>query len=423
MPEARRRHARRALPRLLLLASSLALLVATSVDATAQAPADRPAGRGRLDLETPLKPGDGGAAVEDLQRRLNRALDPSPGLDADGDYGEATRAAVSRFQRSKGLEPTGTADPATRKALGAERLPEPVVPAPEVVNAEVPVKKPAEPLDGPPFVSAKAWAIADGRTGEVLWGDRRDDPLPMASTTKMMTALVVARLIGRDPAALGETITFSERADRTVGSTSGVRAGEKVPVEELLYGMMLPSGNDATVAFGEHFGGRVEAGGDEKDPLERFVAEMNRTAAELGLSGTHFANTHGLTAEGHQASAADLAQLGFHVLADPRLAKVVSTPKRGCTLVDADGKSRNVVWTNTNRLLATEGYDGVKTGTTNAAGNCLVASGRRGDDRLIVVILGAPTADARYQDARNLFRWGWLRRGHTAEAEAGAGGR
>ena len=103
----------------------------------------------------------------------------------------------------------------------------------------------------------------------------------------------------------------------------------------------------------------------------------------------------------------------------PDFARVVATPRHGCTLVDGEGRARNVVWTNTNRLLEIEGYDGVKTGTTTAAGACLVASGRRGDDHLIVVVLGAGSSDARYADARNLFRWGWLRRGHGASRPAG----
>jgi D-alanyl-D-alanine carboxypeptidase (penicillin-binding protein 5/6) len=383
---------------------ALAFALAPAYEVLAQAP---PAGRPRRDAGAALKLGDDGSAVEDLQRRLNLKLKPSPGLDPDGDYGEATRAAVSRFQRENGLPTTGVADEATRKALGDEKLPEPEVPSPEAVNAEVPARKPADAIDGPPIVTAKAWAIADGLTGEVLWGDRQDDPLPMASTTKMMTALLVGRIIQADPKALQEVVTFSERADRTPGSTSGVRAGEKVTVEELLYGMMLPSGNDATVAFAEHFGGRLPG---EGEPYDRFIAAMNKAAEELGLAHTRFANPHGLPADDHHAGAGDLARLAFALLKDPVLAKVVDTPRRGCTLEDAAGNKRNVVWGNTNRLLSIEGYDGVKTGTTNAAGNCLVASGRHGDDRLIVVVLGATTSDARYMDARNLFRWGWNRR-------------
>ncbi len=99
---------------------------------------------------------------------------------------------------------------------------------------------------------------------------------------------------------------------------------------------------------------------------------------------------------------------------DPTFATVVATPLRGATLIEGSGQTRNVVWTNTNKLLDVEGYDGVKTGTTTGAGACLVASGRLGEDHLIVVILGAPSSEGRYADARNLFRWAWLRRGHKA---------
>jgi D-alanyl-D-alanine carboxypeptidase (penicillin-binding protein 5/6) len=130
------------------------------------------------------------------------------------------------------------------------------------------------------------------------------------------------------------------------------------------------------------------------------------------LRETHYANPNGLPAPGHHSSARDLAKLTRHALAEPAFATVVATVKHGCTLLDAKGQRRNVVWTNTNHLLESEGYDGVKTGTTSSAGNCLVASGRRGSDHLIVVVLGATSSDGRYTDARNLFRWAWLMRGH-----------
>jgi D-alanyl-D-alanine carboxypeptidase (penicillin-binding protein 5/6) len=373
--------------------------------------------------ESSLAPGDHGPVVEDLQRRLNIRLDPSPTLDLDGVYGDATRAAVARFQRSRGLEATGIADARTRQALGTEPIAAPVVPSPEVINTEVPRRQPPDPLDGPPFVTARAWAVADGNTGAILLGARADEPLPIASTTKLMTALIVSRVIARDPSAARETVTFSERADRTAGSTANVRAGERLPVRELLYGLLLPSGNDAAVAFAEHFGGRLAPPADapgEADPLARFVAEMNRQSAELGLRAARFVNPHGLPTAGHQASARDLALLTRQVLATPELARVVATSRHGCTLVDGAGRERNVVWTNTNRLLETEGYDGVKTGTTNAAGACLVASGRRGSDHLIVVVLGSGSSEGRYADARNLFRWAWLRRGHGSPRPAGA---
>ena len=335
-----------------------------------------------------LKPGDTGPAVEALQLTLNadpilKAQPNATPLDVDGDYGNATRVAVERFQRLHKLPTTGFADPATRAAMGPPPplTAEPPVPAPEIINAQVTPRKPAEPLDGPPATLSPVWAIADGKTGALIQGENADRPVEIASTTKIMTALIVTRFASRDPKVLDEVVTFSERADRTPGSTSGLKAGETAPVGELLYGLLLPSGNDAATAFAEHFGARCAP--PEGDlaadlPLPRFVAEMNRVAAELGMAETHFDNPHGLPVATHRASARDLARLASVALRDPTFARVVNTPRHGFTTTNADGQKRNVVWSNTNRLLGTEGYDGVKTGTTTAAGNCLVASGHRG---------------------------------------------
>ena len=161
-------------------------------------------------------------------------------------------------------------------------------------------------------------------------------------------------------------------------------------MRESLYGLLLPSGNDAAVAIAEHFGGRFNPADNkrgETDPFLRFIAEMNRIAVELRLKETHFANPNGLPADGHHSSARDLARLTHHALALPAFAAYVSTRRHASSVVDAQGSRRDVVWNNTNRLLDTEGYVGVKTGTTRAAGECLVANGRRGGDHLIVVVL------------------------------------
>ncbi|MHB1562362.1 MAG: D-alanyl-D-alanine carboxypeptidase family protein [Isosphaeraceae bacterium] len=294
-----------------------------------------------------------------------------------------------------------------------------LVPPPEVVNAETFTREPADALDGPPFTTVKAWAIADGATGEVLWGRREKDILEMASTTKIMTALIVVRLMAKDPKVGDEMVTFSRRADETIGSSSEVREGEQLPVRELLYGLLLPSGNDASVAFAEHFGGSLEPsvkGAKNEQSLDRFVAEMNRVAQELGLHETHFENPNGLPAPGHHSSARDLCRLAAHAMRQPAFAAVVGTRRHGCAVVARDGKRRNVAWTNTNHLLEVEGYDGIKTGTTRAAGTCLVASGHRGADHLIVVVLGGSSSpDSRYPDARNLFRWAWQKRERRSE--------
>ncbi len=363
---------------------------------------------------TTLEMGAGGKLVEDLQRTLNARLAPSPELSIDGDFGPATQEAVVRFQEANKLEAKGVVDARTWKALGALITSDPPVPAPEVVNREELPRAESDELAGPPYLTCKAWAVADAKTGELLWGENEDEPRDIASTTKIMTAFVVLELAKDSPEVLDETVTFSERADRTRGTSARVRAGERLSVRELLYGLMLPSGNDASVALAEHFGGRFdppEGKPEEEDPLIRFVAEMNRTAARLDMAGASYRNPHGLTAEGHRASARDLVKLAHAAMRLPHFNDYVGMRQRGCTVLGPGGYERNVIWKNTNRLLPIEGYDGVKTGTTSAAGACLVSSGRRGEDHLLVVVLGATSSDARYVDARNLFRWSWRQRG------------
>jgi len=126
------------------------------------------------------------------------------------------------------------------------------------------------------------------------------------------------------------------------------------------------------------------------------------------MKETKYLDPHGLG--NNVTSARDLVKLGHTAMKDEAFRKYVGTRRHSCEAVGPDGTKRTAVWNNTNQLLDVEGYDGVKTGTTTAAGACLVASGRRGDDALIVVILGATAPDARYVDARNLFRWAWTQR-------------
>jgi D-alanyl-D-alanine carboxypeptidase (penicillin-binding protein 5/6) len=362
-----------------------------------------------------LRVGAQGELVQALQRTLNARSQPSPELSADGDFGAATKEAVIAFQRSNNLTSTGEVSPETWQALGPLVWKGTPVPDPEQFNAQQLNVAPPESLDGPPLVTCKAWAIADGKTGEVLWGDHADTSLDIASTTKMMTAYIVAQLAAADAKVLDEEIVFSEAADKTGGSTSDLQAGERISVRELLYGLLLPSGNDASIALAEHFGPRLEqAAGDSTaeatTPVEQFVAEMNRQAAQLGMDKTHYANPHGLTAKGHRSTARDLLKLARAVLDDSLLAKYVSTRQHAARVVGEGGYVRNVAWKNTNQLLPIEGYLGVKTGTTDAAGACLVSASERDGERLLMVVLGSSSSTGRYVDARNLYRWAWRER-------------
>jgi D-alanyl-D-alanine carboxypeptidase (penicillin-binding protein 5/6) len=358
-----------------------------------------------------LKLGSAGDLVESLQRTLNVRLDPSPELAVDGDFGPATESAVLRFQQEHKLAADGSVGPEMWRALGPLVSEDEQVPEPEIVNTTVTEKEPLDALAGQPYVTCQAWAIADCATGKLLWGYNDSASREPASTTKIMTAYVVARLAEADSKVLDEIVTFSERADKTSGSTSGIRAGEQVSVGDLLYGLLLPSGNDASVALAEHFGDRLqdETGkdGTQTDPYLLFVEAMNRAALDIGMEETHFKNTHGLPDREHKMSARDLAKLSQAAMQLPVFRQCVSTTRFGCKVGSLAGYERNLVWNNTNRLLSIEGYDGVKTGTTGAAGACLVSRAQRGDRELLLVVLGSSSSDARYADTRNLYRWAW----------------
>jgi D-alanyl-D-alanine carboxypeptidase (penicillin-binding protein 5/6) len=236
----------------------------------------------------------------------------------------------------------------------------------------------------PPAVAAAAALVMDLDSGQILYSLKPDDRLPPASTVKIMTALVTLR-----EADLDDVVEVSVKAAAMQGSRMGLIAGEKLTVRDLLYGLLLPSGNDAAVALAEHVAGEEEA----------FVALMNATAASLGLQGTHFSSPHGLDNPEETVSATDLAALTRAALAYPEFSEIVAT-------ADAEVAGRKLV--NTNQMLgAFEGADGVKTGTTDSAGECLVASVMRDGHRLLVVLLGSRD---RYGEASALLNWansGW----------------
>ena len=248
-----------------------------------------------------------------------------------------------------------------RRALPALALFVLLTPPPLSAQPEK-AKAAPDPLDGPPLVTAKAWVVADGKTGKVLWGRAEAETRPMASTSKIMTAWLVLQLAATDAKVLDEIVVYSERAAKTPGSSAKLNAGEKVPVKDLLYGLLLPSGNDAAVALAEHFGPRFGAAADG-DGLQRFVAEMNRRAKKLGLKEMAYKDPNGLSRD-NVSSCRDLAALTFEAMKDERFRSFVATRRHECEVVEAGGEKRKVVWTNTNRLLDIEGYEGVKTGTT-----------------------------------------------------------
>jgi D-alanyl-D-alanine carboxypeptidase (penicillin-binding protein 5/6) len=276
-------------------------------------------------------------------------------------------------------------------------------------SADAPIVAPT-----PAGIAAKAWAILDGTTGKPLGGFHDAEARPIASTTKIMTAWIILQRADKDPKLLDEEIRFSKRAAAIRGSSCRLKVGERLPVRELLYGLLLPSGNDAAVALADHFGSRLQSGKTaEEDSVQLFVAEMNRQAKSLKLEETTFLDPNGLAR--NEASARDLAVLTWHAMQNRRFREYVKTRVHECEVLGEGDTKRRVSWKNTNRLLEDASCDGVKTGTTNAAGACLVASEHRGADHLIVVVLGSTNGDGRYEDARKLFHWAWEQRKEKIE--------
>jgi serine-type D-Ala-D-Ala carboxypeptidase (penicillin-binding protein 5/6) len=275
---------------------------------------------------------------------------------------------------------------------------------------KLPERKAADTIDGPPIVSARAWAISNGRNGDRLYGHNDATALPMASTTKIMTAWIVVEEAARNARVLDEVINVSEAAARTNGSSARIRQGDRIPVREMLYGLLLPSGNDAAAAIAEHFGPRFRDPNAENPPapIASFVAEMNRRAGRLMLAEANYLDPHGLGR--NVISARNLTTLAYHAMQNATFRQYVQTRRHQTQVTDAKNERRMVIWENTNKLLDIEGYDGIKTGTTTAAGSCLVGSGRRGEDHLLVTVLGCTSNDSRYADTRNLFRWAWRER-------------
>ncbi|MFN9985671.1 MAG: serine hydrolase [Pirellula sp.] len=350
-----------------------------------------------------LKIGANGILVEALQATLNERLNPSPGLTVDGDFGGMTEKAVLRFQREKGLEENGIVDQSVWHSLGEIRLNEDS----EKRLEELPEIEPADSPGGLPNLSCKAWLVADASTGKPLAGHRQNEPLDFASITKMMTALLVARELERDPTLLEASIAFSKRADSTPGSSTTIRAGESITLRDALYGLMLPSGNDVSVALAEWYGTRKLSENTKTDPLNFFVDCMNEEAKRIGMRSTSFRNPHGITHPEHKSTCEDLVVLSRELMLIPLLREIVATRRHRSLVKGPEGYQRRVVWNNTNRLLDRHGYIGIKTGTTDAAGECLVSMSDHHGKTTIVVVLGASGSDARYADSRNLHRWAW----------------
>ncbi|MGB0127936.1 MAG: D-alanyl-D-alanine carboxypeptidase family protein [Rhodocyclaceae bacterium] len=248
----------------------------------------------------------------------------------------------------------------------------------------------AEPAPQPPAVAARAWLLLDWNTGQVLAAESPDTRIEPASLTKLMTAYLTFAALRQKTLSLNQVIPVSEKAWKTSGSRMFIDLKQPVTVDELLHGMIIQSGNDACVALAEAIGGSEEG----------FALMMNREAQRMGLKNTHFVNATGLADPQHYTTARDLATLAGILIRDfPDFYPIYS--KKNYTY-------NKISQPNRNRLLWTDPtVDGVKTGHTEAAGYCLIASAKRGPRRLLSVVLGAASEGVRAQESQKLLNYGF----------------
>ncbi len=251
----------------------------------------------------------------------------------------------------------------------------------------------------PPANHAKGVSLIDVASGRIIYSKQGDEPMLIASLTKIMTAIVAI-----EHGRLDDQVTVSKRAAGKEGSSIYLKAGEKIQLRNLIYGLMLRSGNDAATAIAEHVGGSVEG----------FAFLMNKKAAEIGLSNSQYMNPHGLDEPGHYASANDLAKLTAYALHNPEFRTIVSTRVR---TAPNPHDPWDYKWVNKNKMLQMyEGADGVKTGYTKKALRCLVSSATRNGQQLVVVTLNDGDD---WADHRKLLDYGFAHYPLTKVASAG----
>jgi D-alanyl-D-alanine carboxypeptidase len=325
----------------------------------------------------------------------------------------------------------------------------------------------------PARLTCGSWVILDGSNKRIIAEFNSREVRGMASLTKMMTCAIILRLAEANPQLLQARVVVTLRAVEVgrLGTTAALRLGEVLTVSDLLYAMMLPSGNDAASLLAQAFGPHIEIQrnspkkkrspmkdvsntegaaspsspgskllrkyhalsgstmslslslnlsllidpsavgsahyGDCVQAENDFVARMNQVAGNQGMKDTHFCNPHGLGHPLHNSSARSLAFLSHEVMKLPLMRNIVATKEYKCSTTLQDGRVFSRVWSSTNKLLGNYGYDGIKTGITPTAGGCLASRFWRGDRQFIIVTLGSNCENTRFTDTTSLMRWVW----------------
>lgn len=249
-------------------------------------------------------------------------------------------------------------------------------------------------------VDAQAAILLDSQTGEIMYAQNADTPYPVASMSKMMTEYMLLEAIKEERVDWDDEIVVSENAAATGGSRVHLVAGEAYPIKDLYEAMAIGSANNAAVAIGEYLAGSTSA----------FAEQMNLKAAELNLKSSSFVNATGLDTENGQneMTARDVGMLAYHLLNDfPDIVKLTVEPSVELTSTKENVANTNLMLDGENADWSVAGLDGLKTGYTNAAGYCFTATAKRGDKRLISVVMGAEEDATRFTETKKLLERGF----------------
>jgi D-alanyl-D-alanine carboxypeptidase (penicillin-binding protein 5/6) len=297
-----------------------------------------------------------------------------------------TRAKTTPPAQTQAKDSSTTPVPAESAAAVPADSAQPPGPRPGAINV---------PTPPPPTLTAKSWVLMDFATGQTLADANPNERVEPASITKVMTSYVISSELAAAKIKMEDEVFISETAWRsggagTEGSTSFLALNSKVPLKDLFYGMVIQSGNDAAIALAEHVAGSEQT----------FAELMNQYAAKLGMSGTHFTNASGLPDANHYTTAHDIAVLSRALIHDyPEEYKVYAIKEFEWNGIKQHNRN-SLLWRDSS-------VDGIKTGHTKDAGYCLTTSAKRGDQRLIAVVMGTPSEKQRADDNQSLLNYGF----------------
>lgn len=272
-----------------------------------------------------------------------------------------------------------------------------------------PVKSLSSPAP-PPQISAASWAIVNIQNGDCISSKNSSSIKDIASLTKIMTLFIVKQCLRYKLVTDQDIVRVPHEAVLLGGTTANLRHNDLIKLIDLLYGLMLPSGNDAAYTLADYCGAhmlkdpKINKKKCNLYPVDFFIKQMNAWAKHLKLKNTMFLNPHGLSHLGNHSTAIEISKIACLLIKRPFIEQIVTTPKYSC-YIENGGISRKLNWANTNLLLGTEGVTGFKTGRTHTAGPCLCATFKNNNIGLCITLLNSRTPEKRWGEARKLYEW------------------